>query len=178
MFNGLKLFKKQFLIFNLLCFYISFIDVGLITMLSAYLPPSLGQDPDNKLQWDQAVGVDASVVNYTILMSITYFMVSILTYSLLQRGGWSDKWSRVFSCRKHLHPTVTIQEPKFQSLFGWFKNVMKTPDYDYMMSSGLDSLMTTKMHVCLFKICFFCALYGVFVLIPINFSQVSQCVSE
>lgn len=39
-----------------------------------------------------------------------------------------------------------------------------------MMTSGIDALMTTKFHITLAKICFFCSLYGVVVLMPVHSS--------
>jgi len=94
---------------------------------------NLGDEPDNTLQWQSALGGDASVVNYTILLNISFFFVSVFIYTLLQHGGWSEKWSKVFSARRHLHPLSTVHEPPSYNYLDWVRNVLSVGDYEYMI---------------------------------------------
>jgi len=136
---------------------------------------------------DSAYGADQSVVNWTLASNSLAFITSIAAFSCLSTTKSFNNnglWSKIFSIRRHLHPMVTVDERKNEHWYSWIQHVYEVSDTDYLMSAGLDALMTTKFHICAAKIFGLCTFYGIVVLAPVHHSGVTldegngQCALE
>ena len=152
-------------------FIVSYAALTLGVIFCSFLfPRSLTSHGSNMADAMSAYGADENIVSWTLIMNGSLLSCSLLAYGMItcsssfSRGGM---WSRILSPRKHLHPMTTHPEPRNEHLFSWVYNVFKVTDNEYLMTSGLDALMTTKFHECLSKILLCCSVYGLFVLCPV-----------
>jgi hypothetical protein len=122
---------------------------------------------------ESAYGADSSVVNWTLKMNCIGLGTSLVLFTAISTSRSFNSngiYSKIFSIRRHLHPMSTHPEPKNVAYFDWIKAVWDVSDEDYLMTSGLDALMTTKFHIALCKICFLCSIYGLAILCPVHYS--------
>ena len=98
-------------------------------------------------------------------MCLRFIMVRISS----RRDDSFSELSRIYSPRRHLWPTLTLKEPRSPYMWSWIQNTLAVRDYDYLQTSGLDAVMTSKMHACFFKIFGCQLLYSLGVLCPLHF---------
>jgi hypothetical protein len=114
--------------------------------------------------YDQNMDEDLDTVFYTIIINVSIFIFCVTWFAWYRR----DVWLEMYIPKKALLPRHTPPILTTESYFGWVRQLYYIDDEVIIDKGGFDALFLLRFYRLAFKIFFFFAFYGWFILVPVN----------